>query len=425
MPAKPRGKSIQIDFVYRGVRCRETLKLPSTKANLQFAQGLYATIQHEISIGTFDYKKHFPNSKRAALFGSGQTGQQLVKDALLSYLDAKKRTLADSTYASYESAVRHNLIPEFGRLKLCDLTTQAIRQWMGGLVISNKRINNVLIPLRGMLADAFADGAIDRNPMDRIKNLEVRQEDPEPFNFDEQQRILDTLPDQGRNLIQFAFWTGLRTSELIALEWGDIDRVKNTAYVQRACVRGKLKYPKTRSGKREVMLLPDAIEALENQIPFTFKQDKRIFHNPETDKPWSSDVKIRYPLWKKALKAAGVRYRNPYQTRHTYASMLLSAGENPAWIARQMGHTNMNMVLQKYGRYLPDHDPLAGQKIIARMSQIGHKIEGETKKPRNCGALCGGASGTRTPDTRIMISISSVYPCLPIPTEHYRNHFYI
>jgi len=260
-----------------------------------------------------------------------------------------------------------------------------------------------LIPLRGMLADAFADGVIDRDPMNRVKNLEVRQEDPEPFTFEEQQRILDALPDQGRNLIQFAFWTGLRTSELIALEWGDIDRVRNTVYVQRACVRGKLKFPKTRSGKREVMLLPKAIEALESQMACTFKKGKHIFHNPETNKPWSSDVKIRYPLWTKALKAAGVRYRNPYQTRHTYASMLLSAGENPAWIAKQMGHTNMNMVMQKYGRYMPDHDPLAGQKIISRMSQIGHNLEGEKKKPRNSRALDGGASGTRTPDTRIMI----------------------
>jgi len=403
MAVKPRGKSIQIDFMYRGIRCRETLKLQPSKTNLQFAQCLDSSIKYEIATNTFDYKKRFPNSKRAVLFGSGQSGSQLVKDALLSYLEAKQRTLADSTYASYESAVRHNLIPAFGKLKVCDLTTQAIRQWMGSLVISNKRINNVLIPLRGMLADAFADGAIDRNPMDRIKNLEIRQEDPEPFTFEEQQRILDALPEQGRNLIQFAFWTGLRTSELIALEWGDIDRVRNTAYVQRACVRGKMKHPKTRSGKREVSLLPDAIEALENQMSFTFNKGKRVFHNPETDKPWSSDVKIRHPMWKKALKAAGVRYRNPYQTRHTYASMLLSAGENPAWIAKQMGHTNMNMVLQKYGRYLPDHDPLAGQKIIARMSQIGHNLTGETKKPRNCGALYGGASGTRTPDTRIMI----------------------
>jgi len=48
-------------------------------------------------------------------------------------------------------------------------------------------------------------------------------------------------------------------------------------------------------------------------------------------------------------------------------SMLLFVGENPAWIAKQMGHTNMNMILQKYGRYLPEHDPLASQKIISRM----------------------------------------------------------
>lgn len=405
MGTKARGKSIQIDFVYKGVRCRETLKLQATKANLQFAESLYATITYEITIGTFDYRKHFPNSKRASLFSSNQSGHESVKDALLSYLSAKKRTIAASTYDSYESAVRHHLIPTFGNLKLIDLSTQAVRQWMGGLIISNKRINNVLIPLRGMLEDAFADGVIDRNPMDRIRNLEIRLDDPEPFTFEEQHRVLAVLPEQGKNLIQFAFWTGLRTSELIALEWNDIDWIKGTAYVQRACVRGKLKLPKTRSGKREVLLLPNAMEALVNQKEFTFKTGKQIFHNPVTDKPWSSDIKIRNPLWTNALKAAGVRYRNPYQTRHTYASMLLSAGENPAWIAKQMGHTNMNMVLQKYGRYLPDHDPLAGQKIINRMSQIGHNFGVEKKKPRKSGALYGGDSGTRTPDTRIMIPV--------------------
>jgi len=388
-----------------GVRCRETLKLSPSEANLRFARRMHAAITHEIAIGTFDYKKHFPNSNRAALFSDSLSGHIRVKEALQSFLSAKKRTLAESTYASYESAVRHHLIPAFGHLKLKDLTTHSIRQWLGGLTISNKRINNLLIPLRGMLEDAFADGSIDRNPMDRIKNLEVRQEDPEPFTFEEQSRILAVLPEQGRNLIQFAFWTGLRTSELIALEWGDVDWVRGTVYVRRARVRGILKHPKTSAGKREVLLLPNAISALENQKRFTFKKGKAIFHNPVTDRPWSSDVKIRNPLWTQALKAAGVRYRNPYQTRHTYASMLLSAGENPAWIAKQMGHTNMGMVLKKYGRYLPDHDPFAGRKIIAHMSQIGHNYGAARKKPRHCGALSGGASGTRTPDTRIMIPL--------------------
>jgi len=61
------------------------------------------------------------------------------------------------------------------------------------------------------------------------------------------------------------------------------------------------------------------------------------------------------------------------------------------------------MLLQKYGRYTPDHDPFVGQKIITRMLQIAHKISSEKKKPCNNRALYGGASGTRTPDTRIMM----------------------
>ena len=82
MGAKERGKSIQIDFTYRGKRCRETLKLKPTKANMKHAEGMHAIIMHEIAIGTFDYRKHFPDSKSATLLGSGQSGTQLIEDAL-------------------------------------------------------------------------------------------------------------------------------------------------------------------------------------------------------------------------------------------------------------------------------------------------------------------------------------------------------
>ena len=406
MGARARGNAIQIDFVYRGVRCRETLKLEPTKPNMKYAHRLHSTITLEIAIGTFDYRKHFPDSKRASLFINKQSGNQLVKDALLSYLEAKRRVLAPSTYHSYETAVRCHLIPAFGKLKLVDLSTQVIRQWMGGLTVSNKRINNVLIPFRGMLDDVFADGAIDRNPMDRIRNLKIEQDDPEPFTFDEQKRILKVLPDQFRNMIQFAFWTGLRTGELIALEWSDIDMVRRSAYVRRNFVRGELKGPKTRAGKREVTLLPRAIAALEDQMRFTYERGKRVFHNPVTNQPWSADYKIRYPYWINGLKDAGVRYRNPYQTRHTYASMLLTMGVNPTFIARQMGHTNMQMVLQKYGRYMREHTGLEVKKITDFMSQFGHNLGIENEKPPvKTGGYIGGGSGTRTPDTRIMIPL--------------------
>src|SRR5579859_1942592 len=60
--------SIEISFEYRGVRCREKVKLPPNAANLKYCGNLKSTIEYEIAHGSFDYAKHFPRSKRAKVF---------------------------------------------------------------------------------------------------------------------------------------------------------------------------------------------------------------------------------------------------------------------------------------------------------------------------------------------------------------------
>ena len=132
--------------------------------------------------------------------------------------------------------------------------------------------------------------------------------------------------------------------------------------VRRNSVRKIVKEPKTAAGRREVVLLPMALEALEGQKTFTFLEGQRIFHNPRTMKPWETDAQIRKTAWEHALKRAGIRYRNPYQTRHTYASLMLSAGESPLWVATQMGHRDWGLIRQRYGRWIPEEDRTAGQK---------------------------------------------------------------
>jgi len=102
------------------------------------------------------------------------------------------------------------------------------------------------------------------------RSAPLRLEEPHPFTPEEVKRILDVAPDQARNLFQFAFWTGLRTSELIALEWGNIDTAKGVVRVRRASVQKRTKQTKTQSGEREVKLFPPALEALQRQKPFTF-----------------------------------------------------------------------------------------------------------------------------------------------------------
>lgn len=77
--------------------------------------------------------------------------------------------------------------------------------------------------------------------------------------------ILDNCDGQGKNLIQFAFWSGLRTSELIGLEWGDIYFIGNKAKISRAVVEKTEKGTKTLAGTREVMLWPLAMQSLQNK----------------------------------------------------------------------------------------------------------------------------------------------------------------
>jgi len=281
------------------------------------------------------------------------TAQYTIGEALKNWLQRNQTQCQPSTIRDYSSAIYHHLIPAFGEMAISELTAIAVKAFLADLPCSNKRKSNILIPLRRVFDELYHDDIIDKNPLERVKNHPASTREPEPFNNDEISRILQELKGRERNLIQFAFYSGLRTSELIALRWQDVDFDKNCIYIRSAKVRGHLKCTKTKSGKREVTLQPQAKEALLNQQTLTGKQNDVIFHDSRTNQPWKDDQPLRKIAWRPALKKAGIKYRNPYQTRHTYASMLLSRGDNPLWVAQQMGHKDWGQIRKVYGRWIP------------------------------------------------------------------------
>lgn len=388
-----KSESIQIFFTYRGVHCRETLGGPVTKQKIKYAERLRGEILNDIERRTFRYADYFPNSKRAGQFGE-VVSQQTVGDLLSTQLAVWKKNLQPSTYRGYKYAVSGHLIPNFGHIRLRDLTPNMIRDWLKGLDLSAKRIRNVLTPLRCVLDDAVNDDLIARNPMDRIvldKLLSTQSRektsDVDPFSPDEIDAILGACDGEMRNLFQFAFFTGLRTSELIALEWADIDWGKREVRVSRAVVERQVKGPKTRAGVRSVLLLPLALEALRDQKRFTYLAGGRMFQNPRTDCPWQTDGQIRRTAWIPTLRRAGVRYRKPYQTRHTYASMLISRDENQWWIARQMGHESIEMLVRHYGKWMPDNRVQGGCEFASDWSSSWFRSATEREHASDAGAI--------------------------------------
>lgn len=367
--------SLEIDFYYRGVRCRERLKLADTPRNRKYAERLLGQIKIEIEKGTFDYLAHFPDSNRAKLLARNPASLELIETALERWYERKKRELEHSTLDCYRRYIWNVLIPRCGRTPLRSFDKAAGKALVAsfGEELSAKRINNVLGPLRGMFADLVDEGTLAVNPMDGLKvkrRAKVVERDPiDPFTPEELQAIFKASPyAQVRNYCQFNTLSGLRTSEMIALRWDDIDFVTGTARIRRAIVMGQLKAPKTEAGARLVELPAPAIASLVAQKEHTFLAGGAVFHNPRTNQPWKSDREFRAFFFKPLLKRAGVRYRYPYQMRHTFASIALSAGENVMWVSKQLGHKNWYVTAKRYARWIKSVVPDAGRRLTAAWS---------------------------------------------------------
>ena len=369
--------SIEITFMYRGVRCRERFPLKPSATNLKRAERYKHAIEHDIATGIFDYSATFPNSRRATKFAP-ESSQETLAGFLTKWLSRKKQHVSSSTFEGYRKIVELRIVPALGPTLLVDLKRKAVRDWLNTLEVSNKTLSNIQSCLRSALNDAVDDvELIDTNPLAGwtfSRKDQVKEDDVDPFSPEEQRAIMAALDGQAKNLVQFAFWTGMRTSEMVGLNWEDMDWVRGEAYVTRAmtqAAKGKAEVTKSRSGKRPIKLLAPAMEALIAQKAYTFLADNEVFQNPRTQERWKGDQPIRKTMWAHAVKKAGVRYRRPYQTRHTYASMMLSAGEHPMWVAKQMGHTDWTMIARVYGRWMPSTTDSAGDQAVQKFSGRG------------------------------------------------------
>lgn len=91
--------------------------------------------------------------------------------------------------------------------------------------------------------------------------------------------------------------------------------------------------------------------ALTRQKKRTYLAGGNVWLNTRTGEPFTDEKQYNVQTWKPALKALGIRYRRPYNTRHTFATIMLMAGMTPAYCASQLGHS-IEMFLTTYARWI-------------------------------------------------------------------------
>jgi len=119
---------------------------------------------------------------------------------------------------------------------------------------------------------------------------------------------------------------------------------------------------KTKAGVREVSILEPILPTLHSLVKGKEPNEGLLY-------PLGSKTQLPVSLsciWRKVCEKAEVSHRAYYQLRHTYASRMISAGENLWWVAKQMGHANTLMIQKTYGQWLPDTGYKGGEKMLSK-----------------------------------------------------------
>ncbi len=363
-----RGK-LFVDFRYMNMRCRETTNLTDTPANRKKLAKIIEKMEAEITLGIFDYATYFPKSERAqemnaladraeACISRNPTFRQFSE----IWYEEKKIEWRPSYRQKIKIILDKYLLPEFGgkavhAIKKPDLLTfrsslAKVRYGKDGQSsLSVARINQIMILLRMILEEA-SDRHEFEMPYKNIKNLKQARPDVNPFTLSEVWLILKHVRADYKPYYTIRFFTGMRTSEIDGLKWDCINFDRREISIRGALVNGEMGPTKTLGSQRDIAMSQLVYDALLEQKARTYGKSEFVFCNSQGNPMEYRNVNRR--VWKPTLALLGLKHRRAYQTRHTAATLWLAAGENPEWIARQMGHSSTEMLFRVYSRYVPD-----------------------------------------------------------------------
>lgn len=268
------------------------------------------------------------------------------------YLKFKEKELKNSTFEKYKSIIELRLLPFFNDTPINEIKVSDIKLWLlnvddvGG---KSKRI--YLSVIKGIFDEAFYDEIIEKNPVSKIRLPKLTRPVIHPFTPDEVNSILLSAEmNNYKNYLNIAFFTGMRSGEIIGLKKEDIDLKNKILKVRRTRSRFGETSPKTRGSLRDIPILDSLFPLVETLYNL---HDHDYLFKTQYNEPYRDTNVFVDRYWKPSLEALNLEYRRPYNTRHTYATNMLYRNlVTPVELAQLLGHSSTEMVFNIYVAYL-------------------------------------------------------------------------
>ena len=394
--ARVETNHLYFDFQYLKLRCREQTMLLDTKQNRKKLAMVLSRIEAEMTLGEFEYKKYFPNSTMASRIASleekrrpGYTKTPLFEDFAREWFSEMEPTWRAATAKFYLGYLNSRLIPHFGKMEVSQITKADILKYRSNVAkqangkLKPKTINK-FIKCLNMVMNEAADRYNFTPPHLNIKLLKEEKVHIQPFSIQEVNLILASVRQDWKDYLLIRFFTGLRTGEVDGLVWENVDFERREILVRKTYSAKRWEYTKNDGAQREIDMSTLVYNCLLERYNHRDTSCEMVFHTSKGSPIHTPNFLRR--VWMPILAHLQIKYRKPYQTRHTAATLWLAAGENPNWIAKQMGHTTTVMLFSVYARYVPNltrKDGSAMERLLASSIDGFHEgdVQDEERAP--------------------------------------------
>jgi integrase len=334
-----------------------------------------------------------------------------------------------STVASYRQLLRLYVSPEFGTMRLDEISRDRMKEFLARLVATGRLSRNtlrlILCTIRVIFNHAIEDGIVLQNPAARLGRF-AKSEKPKfqasALTREEAESLLNASKEicpEYYPLFLTALRAGLRRGEVVAFKWGDIqfgesEEDKNRyILVQRNYAFGRFTTPKSRKSRRVDLsreLRRVLLELRDKRLLGAFLNgrsciaDELVFPSNAGTVLDPSNMVHNYFL--PSIERAGLRRIRFHDLRHTFGSLLIQQGASLAYVKEQMGHSSIQVTVDTYGHLIPGADIAwvdkldseTSPQLSATQAQPAEKHEepetvevlendGEPRRTRTCNPL--------------------------------------
>src|SRR3954454_10843399 len=299
------------------------------------------------------------------------------------------RRLSKTTQETYHRDLEKYVLPRFGDYRLGQIPADEIENWLNDEIASGiapSSVHRHYRTLRRMLQVAVEKQKLLTNPCDRVAPPRVPQREMVFLNWDEAVRLAETIDGRYRGLVYLAVDSGMRWSELVGLRRSRLDLHRRKVRVTEQLIRmasGEWirKEPKTSSSVRSITISSVTAAVLAEQVEERppAGPDALVFTNKAGSALIGSSFLQHY--FQPALKRAGVVCRF-HDLRHTSVALAIAEGAHPKAIQTRMGHSSINITLDRYGHLFPELDEAIaasfGERLeAARAEHLNNVVRGD------------------------------------------------